>query len=211
MKLYDSKLAPNPRRVRVFMAEKGVEAELVPVDIIAGENLQPGFLAINPRGLLPTLVLDDGTVIDETVAICRYFEEVQPEPPLMGTDPVSKAKIEARQRHMEFDGLLAAAEAFRNAFRGFAERGLPGSAGPTAAIPALADRGKATVGKFYAALDQALADSEFVAGDTFSIADITALCTIDFAAGAARCPIPDECANVKRWHAAVSARPSASA
>ena len=211
MKLYDSQLAPNPRRVRIFMAEKGIETEVVPIDIIAGENLKPEFLAINPRGLLPTLVLDDGTVLDETVAICRYLEETQPEPPLMGTDPVSKAKIEARQRHMEFDGLLGAAEAFRNGFPKFAERALPGSAGRTAAIPALVERGKASVAKFYAALDEALASSEFVAGDTFSIADITALCTVDFAAGAARCPIPDECANVKRWHAAVSARPSASA
>ena len=211
MKLYDSKLAPNPRRVRIFMAEKGMDCDSVQVDIIKGENLSDDFLAINPRGVLPTLVLDDGTVIDESVAICRYLEEVQPQPPLMGTDPVSKARIEARQRHMEFDGLTGAAEAFRNAFPGFANRGLPGNAGAVDAVPALVERGSNTVQRFYQRLNEDLGQSEFVAGDAFSIADITALCVIDFAAGAARLPIPDDCQNLKRWHAAVSARPSAAA
>ena len=211
MKLYDSKLAPNPRRVRMFMAEKGIECETAQVDIIQGENLSDDFLAINPRGVLPTLVLDNGTVLDESVAICRYLEEIQPQPPLMGTDPVSKAHIEARQRHMEFDGLMGAAEAFRNSFPGFANRGLPGNAGAVDAVPELVERGKNTVQRFYERLDQALAESEFVAGDAFTIADITALCTVDFAAGAARVPIPDDCENLKRWHAAVSARPSAAA
>ena len=211
MKLYDSKLAPNPRRARMFMAEKGISCDTAQVDIIQGENLSDDFLAINPRGVLPTLVLDDGTVLDESVAICRYFEEIQPQPPLMGTDPVSKARIEARQRHMEFDGLMGAAEAFRNAFPGFANRGLPGSAGAVDAVPELVERGRNTVQRFYERLDEALAQSEFVAGDAFTIADITALCTIDFAAGAARVPIPDDCENLKRWHAAVSARPSAAA
>ena len=211
MKLYDSKLAPNPRRVRMFMAEKGIECETAQVDIIQGENLSDDFLAINPRGVLPTLVLDDGTVLDESVAICRYLEEIQPQPPLMGTDPVSKAHIEARQRHMEFDGLMGAAEAFRNSFPGFANRGLPGNAGAVDAVPELVERGKNTVQRFYERLDEALAESEFVAGDAFTIADITALCTVDFAAGAARVPIPDDCENLKRWHAAVSARTSAAA
>lgn len=211
MKLYDSKLAPNPRRARIFMAEKGIDCDTVQVDIIQGENLSDDFLAINPRGVLPTLVLDDGTVLDESVAICRYLEEIQPQPPLMGTDPVSKAHIEARQRHMEFDGLMGAAEAFRNSFPGFANRGLPGSAGAVDAVPALVERGSNTVRRFYQRLNEDLGESEFVAGDIFSIADITALCVIDFAAGAARLPIPDDCENLKRWHAAVSARPSAAA
>jgi glutathione S-transferase len=211
MKLYDSKLAPNPRRVRIFMAEKGVECENEQLDIVGGENLSEAFLAINPRGFLPTLVLDDGIVIDETVAICRYFEETVPEPPLMGTDPESKAHIEARQRHMEWDGLLAAMDAFRNAFPGFKERGLGGNVGTVHAIPELVERGKAALQRFYERLDADLAKSEYVAGDEFSIADITALCTIDFAASAARTPIPDELTNLKRWHEEVSARPSASA
>ena len=211
MKLYDSKMAPNPRRVRIFMAEKGVSCDTVQVDIIKAENLSDDFLAVNPRGVVPTLVLDDGTVLDESVAICRYFEEIQPQPPLMGTDPVSKAQVEGRQRHMEFDGLLGAAEAFRNAFPGFARRGLPGNAGAVDAVPALVERGRNTVHRFYQRLNEALGTSEFVAGDAFSIADITALCAIDFAAGAARVPIPEDCENLKRWHAAASARPSAAA
>ncbi len=211
MKLYDSKMAPNPRRVRMFMAEKGTTCENVQIDIITGENLSDEFLAVNPRGLLPTLVLDDGTVIDETVAICRYFEETSPNPPLMGTDPVSKAHIESRQRHMEFDGLMGAAEAFRNSFPGFASRGLAGNVGTVEAIPALAERGKASVAHFYESLNEDLGKSKYVAGDTFTIADITALCVVDFATGAARVPIPETCGNLIRWHEDVSARPSAQA
>ena len=211
MKLYDTTGAPNPRRVRMFMAEKGVECEKVELNIVKGENLSEEFLAINPRGMMPTLQLDDGTVIDETVAICRYLEESHPEPALMGTDAVSKAHIESRQRHMEWDGLLPAMEAFRNSFPGFASRGLGGNVGEVSAIDALAERGKASLERFYARLDAELANQAFVAGDSFSIADITALCTIDFAGAAARVPIPDECPNVKRWHEAVSARPSAQA
>lgn len=211
MKLYDTTGAPNPRRVRMFMAEKGVECEKVELNIVKGENLSEEFLAINPRGMMPTLQLDDGTVIDETVAICRYLEESHPEPALMGTDAVSKAHIESRQRHMEWDGLLPAMEAFRNSFPGFASRGLGGNVGDVSAIEALAERGKASLERFYARLDAELADQAFVAGDAFSIADITALCTIDFAGAAARVPIPDDCVNVKRWHETVSARPSAQA
>jgi len=211
MKLYDTKLAPNPRRVRMFMAEKGAPCETEEINILKGENLSDAYLAVNPRGLLPALVLDDGTAIDETVAICRYFEETHPQPPLMGTGAIGKATVEARQRHMEFDGLLGVAEAFRNAFPGFANRAIPGVKDRIDAIPALAERGRATTMRFYRRLDDYLANSAFVAGDRFSIADITALCTIDFATGAARLPIPDDCENIKRWYAQVSVRPSAKA
>ena len=211
MKLYDSQMAPNPRRVRIFMAEKGIDCENEQLDIVKGENLREDFLAINPRGLLPTLVLDDGTVIDETVAICRYIEETNPKPALMGTDPVNKAHVEARQRHMEWDGLLGAMDAFRNAFPGFKERGLGGSVGTVNAIPDLVDRGKASLDRFYHNLDAALANQKYVAGDDFTIADITALCTIDFASGAARTPMPENLSNLQRWYLDVSNRPSAKA
>ncbi len=211
MKLYDTHLAPNPRRVRIFLAEKGIKVETEQVNIVKGENLSADYLAVNPRGVVPALLLDDGTVIDESVAICRYFEALQPEPALMGTDPVSKARIEARQRHMEFDGLAGAAHVFRNSYPGFAQRGLAGNYGESAAIPALVEWGRAMLQRFYAQLDAALATQAFVAGDGFSIADITALCAVDFATGAARLGIPEECQAVRRWHAAVSARPSASA
>ncbi len=212
MKLYDTQLAPNPRRVRIFMAEKGIVCdEVEEVNIVGGENLSEAFLSVNARGVLPTLVLDDGTVLDESVAICRYFEETHPEPPLMGIDALDKARVEARQRHMEFGGLLGAADAFRNAFPGFAKRGLPGNNPAVDAIPALVERGRAAVLRFYQRLNDELASATFVAGERFTIADITALCVIDFATGAARVPVPDDCAHLKRWHAAVSARPSAKA
>ena len=211
MKLYDCHLAPNPRRVRIFMAEKGITCEKVEINIVKGENLHEDYLAVNPRGLVPTLVLDDGTPLDEAPAICRYLEEVHPAPPLMGTDPVSKARIAARERHMEFDGMGAAAEVFRNSFPGFAKRGLPGPDGVFEAIPELAQRGAVRVQAFYDRLNRALGACQFVAGDTFSLADITALCAVDFATGAARAPIPDACKNLQRWHEVVSARPSASA
>lgn len=211
MKLYDCEQAPNPRRVRIFMAEKGISCETEQLNIVLGENLGDDFLAVNPRGLLPTLLLDDGTVLDESVAICRYLEETHPEPPLMGTDAVSKAQIESRQRHMEFEGLLSAAETFRNAFPRFSKRGLGGNVGEVDAIPGLVERGKASLLRFYNRLNAHLAQSQYVAGDAFTIADITALCAVDFASVAARVPVPDDCENVARWHAEVSARPSASA
>jgi glutathione S-transferase len=193
------------------MAEKGIGCDKEEINIVKGENLTDEFLAMNPRGMLPTLVLDDGSVLDETVAICRYLEETNPEPPLMGTDPITKAQIDSQQRHMEWDGLLPAMEAFRNSFPGFATRGLGGNVGEVTAIPELAERGKKSLARFYANLDSQLASSTFVAGDSFSIADITALCTIDFAQAAARVPMPDDLANLQRWYAEVSARPSAKA
>jgi len=211
MKLYNTTGAPNPRRVRIFMAEKGIDCEKVEINIVKGENLSAEFLGVNPRGMLPTLVLDDGTVIDETVAICRYLEESNPEPPLMGTDAVSKAQIESRQRHMEWDGLIPAMEAFRNSFPGFAKRGLGGSVGEVPAIEALVDRGRTMLSRFYSHLNEHLAQHQFIAAEVFSIADITALCTIDFSTGAARVSIPDELTHLKRWHSETSARPSAKA
>ncbi len=209
MKLYDYTMAPNPRRVRIFLAEKGIKVETTQVDIPAGENLADEFRAINPRCLLPTLVLDDGTVIDESVAICRYFEELHPEPPLMGTDAQSKAVIEAAQRHMEWDGLMPVAEAFRNGNPTFADRATSGSRN----VPAIADlvvRGQLLAGRFYDALNATLAQSEYVAGDAFSIADITAFCVVDFAKWV-QIRAGDEHPHLQRWYAAMKARSSANA
>ena len=107
MKLYDCKMAPNPRRARIFIAEKGIDIPKVELNIVEGENLEPEFLKINPRGLLPTLELDDGTRFDEVMAICRYFEEIQPDPPLLGSDAREIALVESRQRQMEFEGMIA--------------------------------------------------------------------------------------------------------
>lgn len=209
MKLYDFKMAPNPRRVRIFLAEKGVEVETVQVDIPAGENLGAEFRAINPRCLLPTLVLDDGTVIDESMAICTYFEAEHPDPPLFGTDAKSKAAIASAERHMELDGLSAVADAFRNGNPTFANRSISGSEG-VPAVPGLVERGQAAAQRFFERLDTTLGDSEFVAGDAYSVADITALCVVDFAKWI-QIRAADEHANIKRWYGAVSSRPSASA
>lgn len=210
MKLFDCQQAPNPRRVRIFLYEKGLTAEHVEVNIPAGENLQADFLAINPRGLIPTLELDDGTRIDEVVAICRYLEEENPSPPLMGTDARSKAIIESRNRHIELDGGNAVTDVFRNSAPAFAKRGLQGVTAEIPAIPELVPRGQAGITRFYAALNTYLADNEFVAGREFSIADITALCVVDFAGWVER-PIPQEHRHTRRWYAAVNARESARA
>ena len=209
MKLYDCQMAPNPRRVRVFLAEKGVDIPKTEVSIIEGENLKPEYLAVNPRGLLPTLELDDGSRIDETIAICRYIEETQPEPNLMGRDALEKAQIESWQRHMEFDGLNPTGEMFRNSFDPFKNRGLPGLEN-VQAIPELATRGKAGVERFYERLEQRLSQSTYIAGERYTVADITALCVVDFASFA-KMGIPEANTNTKRWHADVSSRPSAKA
>lgn len=209
MKLYDMTMAPNPRRVRIFLAEKGIEVDSEQVDIPSGENIAPAFRAINPRGLLPTLVLDDGTVIDESVAICRYFEELHPEPSLMGTDATSKAVIESAQRHMEWDGLMPVADAFRNGNPAFTDRAVSGTEG----VPLIADlvgRGTLLAHRFFDSLNETLADTEYVAGDTFSIADITAFCVVDFAKWV-QLRIGDEHPHVQRWYAAVKSRPSSNA
>ena len=210
LKLYDMRLAPNPRRVRIFLAEKGLEVPTVEVDIRAGENLQPEFLAVNPRGLLPTLQLDDGTVIDESTAICRYFEEMQPEPPLLGVTPVEKALVECWSRRVEFDAGLPLVDAFRNSYPAYAaERAVPGRTG-LGAIPELVERGRGRLADFYPVIDRRLGESEYVAGADFSAADIALLCITDFAR-ALKMPVPEDLPNFSRWHAAVSARPSAKA
>lgn len=209
MKLYDMRVAPNPRRVRIFLAEKGLEVPRVEINIRAGENLEPAFLAINPRGVLPTLQLEDGTVIDETTAICRYFEELHPDPPLLGRTALEQAMVECWTRRIEFDAGQPVIDAFRNSYPPYAERAIPGRTG-TPAIPALVTRGQARLADFYPAIDQRLAATEYVAGAEFSLADITLLCIVDFAA-AVKLPRPEGCEHFARWHAQVSARPSARA
>ena len=208
MKLYDCQVAPNPRRARMFLAEKGIEIETVEVDILGGENLQSEFLQINPRGLLPVLELDDGTRLDEVMAICRYFEDLHPEPPLLGRNALEKALVTNRQRKMEFDGMIAGSEVFRNQHENFAKRSLPGAGTDVLpAIPALIDRGKQTLARFFAALENYLGETEFVAGEVLTMADITAVCAIDFAAWV-DIKIPEQNARSLDWYDRVSSRPS---
>lgn len=203
MKLYDGGRAPNPRRVRVFLAEKGIEVPLVPVDMGAMGHRDEEVASRNPLRRLPVLELDDGTIITESVAICRYFEELHPEPPLFGTGAVGRAQVEMWQRRMELNFLSAIAAAFRHLHPAMKEW----------EVPQVAEWGEANKPKaleFLALLDRELASREFVAGASYSIADITGLIGIDFMKPA-RLAVPDELANVRRWYDAVAARPSAKA
>jgi glutathione S-transferase len=208
LKLYDMQMAPNPRRVRIFLAEKGIDVEHIDIDLMEGENLNEDFLKINPRGVIPTLLLDDGNCLDETVAICRYLEETHPEPNLLGTDALSKAQIEACQRHVEFDGFQPLLDAFRNTFPAFSERGVPGLPAEYNAIPELAERGQRRYTLFMMNLNTRLANQKYIAGDNYSIADITALCAIDFAK-LLEIELPEDYEHARRWYADVSSRPSA--
>jgi len=210
MKLYDMVLAPNPRRVRIFLAEKGIEVPCEEIDIPSGANLSADFLAVNPRGVVPTLVLDDGSVIDESIAICRYFEALHPDPPLFGTTPIEQANIESWQRQCEFDGLFAVAGVFRNRSPNFANRAMPGNAPALPQSPELAARGEVLTAHFFDRLEMRLAASPFVGGESYSVADITAMVVIDFAKWV-RIRVPEANAATLAWYAAVSARPSAKA
>lgn len=209
MKLYDCSEAPSPRRVRMFLAEKGIELPTVQVDLRAGEHRAPAFLAVNPEGVLPWLELDDGSGIGESMAICRYFEALQPEPPLFGRSPLQQAAVEHWSRRAELEGYLAAAEAFRNASPAFAGRGLPGSL-DWPQIPALAERGRARVAHFHSLMDRRLRQVPWLAGGFFSVADITAAVSIQLA-GWSGLPIPAHCPALARWQRALDARPSAAA
>ena len=209
MKLYDFKGAPNPRRVRMFMAEKGISIPAQQVDLMAGEQHEDAFRAFNPWCTVPVLELDDGTPICEAMTICRYLEATHSEPPLMGTTPLEQATISMWEHKLETDAMLAVGEVLRNTVDRFAGRALPGPVDHEQ-IPALADRGRRRIAYFMDLLNERLGESEYVAGLNFSVADITALVAVDFAARVED-GIPDNHPNAKRWHEVVSARPSAQA
>ena len=210
MKFYDCATAPSPRRVRVFLAEKGIDVPTIQVDLGNREQFSDAYQELNPNGVVPLLILDDGRQIGESVAICRYFEKKYPAPPLMGTDAEDEAEVEMWQRRAEFEGFLAVAEAFRNTAPGLAGRALPGVKDEVAQIPELGERGKQTTLRLFAKLDTQLADNEFIAGPRYTIADITTLCTVDFCKWI-KLDIAPELSNLQRWYEAVSARASASA
>ncbi|MDJ0909778.1 MAG: glutathione S-transferase [Woeseiaceae bacterium] len=209
MKFYDCATAPSPRRVRIFAAEKGIDLETVQVDLSSGEQFSDEYQAINPDCVVPALVLDDGTCLSEVTAICQYLEEFKPEPTLWGNNATERAMATAWNAKAEQQGLTGMAEAFRNSTPGLKGRALPGPDGYEQ-IPELAERGRQRVQNFFEKLDGQLADNEFVAGSHFSIADITALVFVDFAKRA-RIKPPESLANLARWYAAVSSRPSAAA
>jgi glutathione S-transferase len=203
MKLFDGGRAPNPRRVRIFLAEKGIEVPLVRVDMAAMEHRQGEVASRNPLQRLPVLELDDGTVLTESVAICRYFEEIQPEPALFGRGALGKAQVEMWQRRVEQNLFFPVAQAFRHIHPAMKEWEVP-------QVPEWGEVNKPKAIEFLKLLDAELSAREFVAGDAYSIADITGLVALDFMKPA-RIAIPDELANVARWRQAIAGRPSASA
>jgi len=195
--------------VRIFLAEKGIELDTVQVDLGSGEQLGEAFRKVNPDCVVPALELDDGTCLSEVIAICQYLEELHPEPRLLGATSLERAQVSMWNAKVEQHGLLAMMDAFRNSAKGLVGRALPGPESYEQ-IPQLAERGRQRVQQFFGRLDGQLANREFVAGDRFSVADISALVLVDFA-GWVKLPVPDDARHLSRWYAQVSKRPSAAA
>lgn len=206
--LYDCSTAPSPRRARIVLAEKQIPHDTVQVNLAQGEQLGEAFRAINPRCTVPALRLEDGTVLTDNAAIEAWAEAHAPEPPLWGRTAVEKAEIASWHWRIEFEGLLAIAEGFRNSSPAMAGRALSGPDG-FAQIPELAQRGVQRAGLFMRTLDERLEGREFIAADQFSIADILAVVTVDFARIVKVKPGPEH-PNLLRWRAAMALRPSMS-
>lgn len=203
MKLYDMGRAPNPRRVRIFLAEKGIEVPKQEVDLGAFEQRTDTFTALNPMQRVPVLVLDDGTVISESMAICLYFEKMNPEPNLFGRDAVESAVIEMWNRRLELHFYGPVSQSFRHTSPGMAQR-------EKVQVAEWGQVCRDQAVDFLGLLETELGKREFVAGDRYTIADINALCTVDFMR-VIKLSLAPEMKNLSRWHAAVSARPSAKA
>ncbi|HBD13145.1 MAG TPA: glutathione S-transferase [Porticoccaceae bacterium] len=209
MKLYDYPQAPNPRRVNIFLAEKGIEVERVTIDLMQREQLNPEYQRKNPACDVPMLELDDGTCISQIRGIVHYFEAAHPEIPLLGSSPREKGLVEMWEHLAFMNGLLAIAEVFRNTAKGFADRAVVGPHNyPQSAE--LAERGARRVPNFFKDFDKRLADNEYVAGDFYSMADITTLVSCDFAKWI-KAEIPEECGNLRAWYDRVSERPAVKA
>jgi glutathione S-transferase len=206
MRFYDCLTAPSPRRVRMFLAEKGITLETRMVDLAHGEHLQEAFGKINPGRTVPVLELDDGTCLVDSNSICIYLEGVFPEPNLMGRDAKERAVIAMWQYKMDINGQGAVADCFRNSSRGLRNRALTGPV-DYEQIPELAERSRQRVKYFFRDLDRRLAQNEYIAGDRFTIADITAFVAVEFSR-AIKESVPDDALNLKRWHEAVASRPS---
>ncbi|WP_397453372.1 glutathione S-transferase family protein [Pseudomonas sp. NA-150] len=209
MKIYQAVGSPNSRRVRIFIAEKGIDIPTINLDLSTKEQFSDTYSAINSRNVVPTLVLEDGTSIGEVPAICRYLEEMYPEPLLLGSTAKQKVLIGMWDRRMEQEGFAAVMDAVRNSLAGMKGRALTGPHFYDQ-IPAMVDRSKVRVTNFYTDLDKRLSESPFTAGNEFSIADITTICTIDFATRALQMPFPQTLTAIKRWYDLVESRPSAS-
>jgi glutathione S-transferase len=203
MKLYDGGRAPNPRRVRIFLAEKGISLPIEEIDLSSMQHKSAAYTAINPLQRLPALMLDDGTVITESIAICHYFEVLHPAPSMFGTGALEQAMVEMWNRRVEHNLLFPVTQVFRHLHPAMKAMEVP-------QIAQWGETNKTRVLDFLSILDRQLAVRRFVAGDTFSVADITALVTVDFMKPA-RLALPPEHGNILRWHGEIVARPSAKA
>jgi glutathione S-transferase len=207
--LYDCATAPSPRRARILLAEKGVAHDTVQIDLRSGEQLGDAYRQINPQCTVPALRTDDGgLLLADNAAITAYVEARYPQPPLLGETPAEKAEIASWNWRMEFDGLLAIAEALRNSAPAMANRALPGAV-DYPQIPALAERGLLRVAQFFALLNARLDGRDFIAADRFSVADITAVVAVDFARVVKQKP-GEQHPHLLRWRAAMATRPSMS-
>jgi glutathione S-transferase len=207
--LYDFKMAPSPRRARIALAEKQLQYETIQIDLAAGEHLSPSYRAINPACTVPALRLPDGTIVTENAGIAAYLEAAYPDPPLLGRTAIEKAMVASWNARIEYEGLAAVAEALRNSAPGLAGRALTGP-GNFPQIPEIAARGLTRIDMFFDMLDARLQGRNYVAIDDFSVADITAVVTVDFARIVRRKPKPEH-TNIARWRAALGERPSISA
>jgi glutathione S-transferase len=202
MKIIETRQAPNPRRVRIFLAEKGIAVAFEEVDLMKGALKSEEMTRLNPMQRVPILVLDDGTTISETMAICRYFEETKPEPALFGHSAIGRANVEMWNRRMELGLLTHVSQAFRHTHPAMAHLEVP-------QVKEWGEANLARIPKMLDYFDGELKGRQFMAGDQYSVADITALCAVDFMK-VVRLSL-DGHENLRRWHGQVSARPSASA
>jgi glutathione S-transferase len=210
MKLYDFGPAANAKRVRMFLAEKGIEIPIVEVQVRDGALFEEPYRTMNPFAVVPFLELDDGTVIGESMAICKYLEELHPEPTLLGRDARERALIEMWNRRLEIDGLMPMIHAVRNTNPLFAGRVVPGTRTDLAQLPEIVERGKAMLMILLERIDPILKDNAFIAGERFSIADITGFFMMN-ASKVLDVPFAERFPNVARWHADLASRPSAEA
>ena len=206
---FDFKSAPSPRRARILLAEKGIDVEIVQIDMMKAEQLSDDYRKINPGCTIPALKLEDGTILTENAGIAAWAEAYKPEPSLLGNTPGEKGLVATWNAKVEFEGLMAVAEALRNSSPGMADRAITGPINYVQ-IPELAARGKERLIHFMDTLNERLEGRDYIATDQFTFADITALVTVDFAKWVKVEPGENH-GNIKRWHAAVKARPSARA
>ena len=204
--LYDCAGAPSPRRAKMFLVEKGIPFETIQVDLRAKEQMGDAFRAINPRCTVPALVLEDGDVLTENAGISAYLDAAFPDKPLLGSSPVEKAAIASWNSRVQFDGLSAIAEALRNRSKGMVGRALPGPR-DLDQIPELADRGQKRTAWFLEDLNEQLSQNKYVAGDSYSVADITATICVDFAQWVKVTPLGTQTALLE-WHERMKIRPS---